>query len=214
MTEERQQKQEEKPSIQTQLNDVQKEKRHVAQPHQQRQSTEAARAAEHTRVAGNAVEAARIGILQLEEAILDILLEGMQENRRIGLSEITRRTGLPGGGRDALNDWAAWSFLQKLVGEHRAIYSRDGRYELTQTELDLHQKTRDENNPETIAQLGLLQVENAILDCLSKGVRPADITHRLRLPINATYFLQKLVAQYRVRHVAHGRYELIQNPQK
>ena len=126
MTEERQHKQEEQPSIQTQLNDLQEEvrrlrsalERHVAQ---QRKSAKAARPAEHTHVTGNAVEAARIGILQLEEAILD---------------------------------------------------------------------------------------------CLSKGVRPADITHRLRLPIDAPYFLQHLAAQNRVSHVAHGQYELIQNPQK
>ncbi|MXZ22311.1 MAG: hypothetical protein F4Y84_17210 [Caldilineaceae bacterium SB0665_bin_25] len=213
MTEQRQQKQREQPSIRTQLNDLQAEvrslrsalERHVAQPHRQREAAKAARPAEHACAAGNAVEAARIGILQLGEAVLDILLEGMQENRPVELSEITRRTGLPGGG-DAQKDWPAWSLLQKLVGENRAAHAGHGNYELTRAELDLRRKRRGGNSPETTARLGLLQVENAILACLQNGVPTADITHQLQLPVNASHFLRVLAAENRVTHGAHGQY--------
>lgn len=214
MTEEARQEQEEQPSIRTQLEDLQEEVRslrsalesHTAQPHRQRRGATGARAVEQGGAAGNVVEAARVGILQLGEAILDILLEGMQENRPIGLSEITRRTGLPGGGGEAQKDWPAWSLLQKLVGEHRAAHAGCGNYELTQAELELRRGRRGGGSPEATAHLGLLQVESAIVDRLRKGVPTADITHQLQLPVNATHFLRMLAAENRVKHVAHGQF--------
>lgn len=199
------QEQEEQSSIQTQLNDLQKEVRslratlesHAAQPHQQRNGATAARPAENARAAANTVEAARRGVLQLGEAILDMLLEGMQEKRRVGLGEITRRTGLPDGGRGAQKDWPAWCFVQKLVGEHRAMHAGQGRYELSQAELKARSKRDDGDSPETIAHLGVLQVEQAILDCLRKGVPPADIADQLQLPVHAIYFLRQMAVKER-----------------
>lgn len=190
MTEERQQAQEDQPSIQARLNDLEGEVRslrltlesRVDQPLRQQE----------------AARAARLGILQLEEAILDILLEGMQENRTVAPSEITRRTGLPGGGGDAQEDWTAWSFLQVLVGENRAMHAGQGRYALTQAELALRRQRRAGSSPESTAHLGLRQVEEAILDRLQHGVPTADITHQLQLPVNASHFLRMLAAQNRV----------------
>lgn len=211
MREQRQQEQEAQPSIRRQMKELQEEVRSLrsaleSRAAQPQEAAKAARAGEHGCAAGNAVEAARIGILQLGEAVLDILLEGMQENRPIELSEITRRTGLPGGGGDAQRDWPAWSLLQKLVGEHRAMHAGDGNYELTRAELDLRRKRRGGSSPETTAHLGLLQVEKAILACLQNGVPTADITHRLQLPVNASHFLRMLAAENRVTQVAHGQY--------
>lgn len=217
MTEERQQVQEDQPSIQARLNDLKEEVRslrltlesRVDRPIRQQEAARAARPGEYMHAAADTVAAARLGILQLEEAILDILLEGMQENRTVAPSEITRRTGLPGGG-DAQEDWTAWSFLQVLVGENRAMHAGEGRYALTQAELELRRRRRVGNSPESSAHLGLQQVEKAILDCLQKGVPTADITHQLQLPVNASHFLRMLAAQNRVTP---GQYALAQPAQ-
>ena len=133
----------------------------------------------------------------------------MQEDRTVAPSEITRRTGLPGGG-DAQEDWTAWSLLQVLVGERRAMHAGHGRYALTRDELALRRKRRGGNSPESTARLGLRQVEEAILDCLQKGVPTADIAHQLQLPVNATHFLRLPAAQNSVTPVAPGQYALAQ----
>lgn len=205
--------------MQARLNDLQGEVRSlqpapesgVDQPRRQQEAAKAAHPGEHTRVAADTVAAARLGLLQLGEAILDILLEGMQENRTIAPSEITRRTGLPGGGGDAQKDWTAWSFLQVLVGERRAMHAGHGRYELTRAELALRRKKRGGNSPESTAHLGLRQVEEAILDCLQNGMPTADIAHQLQLPVNASHFLRMLAAKNRVTPVAPGQYALAQS---
>lgn len=218
MTEERQQDQEDQPSIQARLNDLEGEVRSLRpapesgadRPRRQQEAPIAARPGEHSRAAADTVAAARLGILQLEEAILDILLEGMQENRTVAPSEITRRTGLPGGG-DAQEDWTAWSFLQVLVGENRAMHAGQGRYALTQAELALRRQRRAGSSPESTAHLGLRQVEEAILDCLQNGVPTADIAHQLQLPVSASHFLRMLAAKNRVTPVAPGQYALAQS---
>ena len=113
------------------------------------------------------------------------------------MSAITRRTGLPDGGRGAQKDWPAWCFVQRLVGEHRAMHAGQGRYELSQAEQKARSKRDDGDSLETIAHLGVLQVEQAILDCLRKGVPPADIADQLQLPVDAIYFLRQMAVKER-----------------
>ena len=81
-------------------------------------------------------EKARQGIRLMKEAILDILLEGMDANERIGPQKITERTGLPSGDRDGQHqDWVAFGFLQSLIDENRVWKPARGRYELTDQEI-------------------------------------------------------------------------------
>ena len=74
-----------------------------------------------TRGIGNPDEIAQAAVIQLREAILDILVQCREEDRLIGPKELTERTGLPGG--ETINNryWPAWSFFQELVDEGRLI---------------------------------------------------------------------------------------------
>ena len=81
-------------------------------------------------------EKARQGMHLLKEAILDILLEGMDANERIGPQRITERTGLPSGDRDGQHqDWVAFGFFQALIDENRVCKPARGHYELTDQEI-------------------------------------------------------------------------------
>jgi len=88
-------------------------------------------------------ERARKGMHLLKEAILDILLEGMVSNKRIGPQKITERTGLPSGDRDGQHqDWVAFGFLQALIDEKRVWKPARGRYELTAQEITRRRPSR------------------------------------------------------------------------
>lgn len=72
----------------------------------------------------------------LKEAILDVLLEGMLANERIGPQKITERTGLPPGDAGGQHrHWVAFAFLQVLIGEKRVWKPSRGHYELTSEEF-------------------------------------------------------------------------------
>ena len=72
----------------------------------------------------------------MKEAILDILLEGMDANERIGPQKITERTGLPSGDSNGQHqDWAAFGFLQALNDANRVWKPARGRYELADQEF-------------------------------------------------------------------------------
>ena len=81
-------------------------------------------------------EKARQGMHLMKEAILDILLEGMDANERIGPQKITERTGLPSGDSSGQHqDWVAFGFLQALIDENRVWKPTRGHYELTAQEI-------------------------------------------------------------------------------
>ena len=88
-------------------------------------------------------EKARQGIHLLKEAILDIPLEGMDANERIGPQKITERTGLPSGDSNGQHqDWLAFHFLQSLIDENRVWKPTRGHYELTDQELTKRRRSR------------------------------------------------------------------------
>lgn len=79
---------------------------------------------------------ARKGIQLLKEAILEILLEGMDADEKIGPQKITERTGLPSGAHEGQHpNWIAFQFLRLLIEEGRVWKPERGRYELTKKEL-------------------------------------------------------------------------------
>ena len=77
---------------------------------------------------------AQTAVIQLREAILDILMQCREEGRLVGPTELTELTGLPGGERTDNRHWPAWSFLQELVAEGRVIQHPRRGYELTEEE--------------------------------------------------------------------------------
>lgn len=81
-------------------------------------------------------ERARIGIVHLEEAILDILMNAMCENERISNAEISKRMGIYRGPSES-RDWIPWTLLKKLIAENRVIQLPNrGGYALSEQELD------------------------------------------------------------------------------
>lgn len=82
-------------------------------------------------------EKALRGLVLLEEAIIDMLVEGMKNDVRVGPKAINERVGLPEGGDKGggHQNWFAMHFLNKLMADGRIERVGHGRYEPTKQEL-------------------------------------------------------------------------------
>ena len=93
---------------------------------------------------------ARLGEFYLEEAVLDVLLEGKHENQCFGPAEISKRTGIfrDRGEVNIMNDAIVTGILVKLSEQKRVERCTQprgrGGWELTDSEF---MKRRDDIQP-------------------------------------------------------------------
>ncbi len=88
------------------------------------------------RVGADPQARARKAIQILEEAILDVLYEGMENKEGMGPKGVTEKTGLSSGDYDGQHKyWLAFGFLSSLMAQGKVHKPERGHYELTEEEL-------------------------------------------------------------------------------